>query len=74
MATSAVPPMPSQANQGPMINAVIWLGAGLSLILVLLRVFARARIVKKIGLDDHIMVVAMVSQYGTSSMSTVFNV
>ncbi len=66
--------MPSQANQGPMINAVIWLGAGLSLILVLLRVFARARIVKKIGLDDHIMVVAMVSQYGTSSMSTVFNV
>jgi len=57
-----------------MINAVIWLGAGLSLILVLLRVFARARIVKKIGLDDHIMVVAMVSQYGTSSMSTVFNV
>jgi len=57
-----------------MINAVIWLGAGLALILVLLRVFTRARIVKKVGLDDHIMVVAMVSQYGTPCMSTVFNV
>lgn len=45
-----------------MINAVVWVGAGIALVLVLLRLYTRIIIVRKLGMDDHIMVLATVSQ------------
>lgn len=73
MVTSMGPQTPSSANKGPMINAVVWIGAGVALLLVLLRLFTRAKIVGKVGLDDYVMVFAMVSQVGHIRMRTMFD-
>ncbi|KAL8895000.1 MAG: hypothetical protein Q9207_008341, partial [Kuettlingeria erythrocarpa] len=55
--------MPSQQfpqrDKGPTINAVIWLGSGLALLLVILRLFTRIRVIRQAGLDDAVMVLAM---------------
>ena len=61
MVTSMGPQTPTSPNKGPTINAVVWIGAGIASLLVLLRLFTRARIVLKVALDDYVMVFAMVS-------------
>ena len=56
MVTSMGPQTPTSPNKGPIINAVVWIGAGIASLLVLLPLFTRARIVLKVALDDYVMV------------------
>lgn len=53
-------PLPPDINHGPAINAVNWTEAGLGVSLLLIRLYTRAFIVRKIGWDDWCIVLAVV--------------
>lgn len=52
--------MPPDENRGPEILAVCGALVGLALVVVLLRVYVRARMVRHLGLDDYTIIAAMV--------------
>lgn len=47
-------------TKGPLILTVTGVMTGLAVVMVVLRVYARAFVVKKFGLDDILMVLALV--------------
>lgn len=51
---------PPDVNHGPSINAVNWTEAGLGVLILLIRLYTRAFIVRKIGWDDWCIVLAVV--------------
>lgn len=48
-------------NQLITLQIVNWIGCGLSILVVLARIYARVFIVKKAGIDDVFIVMALVS-------------
>ena len=52
--------MPPDENRGPEILAVCGALVGLALVVVLLRVYVRARMVRHLGIDDYTIIGAMV--------------
>ena len=56
-------------DNGPMILGVTWMEAGLAVIAVALRLFARVRRTKSLGIEDWAMLLAMVRLY----FSLIFN-
>jgi len=52
--------MPPDENRGPEILAVCGSLVGFSLVIVLLRLYVRAKMVRHVGVDDWIIVAAMV--------------
>ena len=49
------------ASNGTLRNTTIRLGAALASVAVALRFFTRAKVTRQVGLDDHVMSLAMVS-------------
>jgi hypothetical protein len=52
--------MPPDENRGPEILAVCGALVGLALVVVLLRVYVRAKMVRHLGIDDYTIIGAMV--------------
>ena len=64
--------MPPDENRGPEILAVCGALVGLALVVVLLRIYVRARMVRHVGVDDWTIIAAMVcSTCLRSSPSTI---
>ncbi|KAA8651092.1 uncharacterized protein ATNIH1004_003785 [Aspergillus tanneri] len=59
------------ANRSWVIDAVSWPFFGVSLILCVLRLYARARIIRSLGWDDAFLVLAMICAAMNSSLATV---
>jgi cell division protein FtsW (lipid II flippase) len=54
-------PLPPHVSKGPGLVAVTWVEATIGLLLLVARLYTRARIVRSVGWDDWIMVLATVS-------------
>ncbi|KAF3343320.1 hypothetical protein VDGL01_10340 [Verticillium dahliae] len=52
-------PLPADVNRGPQILGICGAMVGLALVFVVLRVYVRVAIIRKLGWDDHCMIVAM---------------
>ncbi|KAG7105419.1 hypothetical protein HYQ44_016731 [Verticillium longisporum] len=52
-------PLPADVNRGPQILGVCGAMVGLALVFVVLRVYVRVAIIRKLGWDDYCMIVAM---------------
>ncbi|KAK3294177.1 uncharacterized protein B0H64DRAFT_462781, partial [Chaetomium fimeti] len=55
--------MPPDENRGPEILAVCGALVGLALVVVMLRVYVRARMVRHLGIDDYTIIAAMVVMF-----------
>lgn len=55
------PPADGDVTQGPAVNAVQWVLAGISLVFFVLRVYARRTVTRNLGIEDAVMGFALVS-------------
>ena len=65
MATTALPPMTPEymnENRGPAFVAVFSAGLAVAIVLVALRLWVRFKVVRKVGVDDYVMLASMVSK------------
>ena len=54
------PPPGGDQNKAPMLAAVMWSEATIAIVVVILRMYTRARLVRKVGWDDWIMLFTLV--------------
>lgn len=54
------PPQVSDKTRGPTLLVIVWILGAITLILFGLRMYTRSRITHNLGLDDAILVVALV--------------
>ena len=57
----AASPMNPHDNKGPKILAVLWALTGLTFMIVLARIFIRVKMLRNFGIDDYLIVIAMVT-------------
>ncbi|KAI1630918.1 hypothetical protein F4809DRAFT_634625 [Biscogniauxia mediterranea] len=61
----------SMDNLGPAVLSIAWVFAGLSIAIVIARFYVRLRIVKRIGLDDCIILITLLLGLGNSIFLTI---
>lgn len=59
---SGLPPLPPDINQGPMMLRAVWIMTGIAAVIVILRLYVQLRIIRKVGLSDYLMILALVGQ------------
>lgn len=52
--------MPYLSRNGRLIIGIMWLETMLALVFVVLRIYTRARLIRNIGWDDHLISISMV--------------
>lgn len=54
--------MGKPSDYGPILDGVMWLQVGISVVFVVLRIYTRYYIIRGLGWDDYMMVLNLVSQ------------
>ncbi|KAL9596012.1 MAG: hypothetical protein Q9219_006096 [cf. Caloplaca sp. 3 TL-2023] len=70
MANPSVPPDLAQANRGPTILAVSWIECTVAILIVATRMYTRSYLIRNVGIDDWMIVLALVLAIVMSSLVT----